>query len=322
MQFYQKRSFGKLVSDTFIFFKENGGNYFKNFILLNGLLLILLVIAFIFGYRELFSQLFGSNLGGESFHFEAYFQENQGMLIALSILIFILFLALLIISYSFPVFYMKRRSETGSNKIKADDILSDVKNNIGRLLKLWLGIIFIIFPAVLIIYSLTSLLIFIVIGMLLLLLITPAIMNMINFLMYDYLHADKNFFQALGYAIKSQFSYSGGHGKTPFWKYWGSACVIYIIIQTATSIFTTIPMLIYMMTTFIIPEAQGTFDESSVESSMGAVFFLIYGVSMLVSFLMMNVLYINTGFLYYDSRIDLHREVDLTEIESIGTNEE
>src|SRR5690625_1657832 len=131
MQFYQKRSFGKLVSDTFIFFKENGGNYFKNFILLNGLLLILLVVVFIFGYRELFSQLFGPNIGGESFYFEAYFLENQSLLIILSILVFILFLALMIISYSFPVFYMKRRSESGNNKIKADDILSDIKNNVG-----------------------------------------------------------------------------------------------------------------------------------------------------------------------------------------------
>ena len=322
MQFYQKRTFGKLVSDTFIFFKENGGNYFKNFILLNGLLLILLVVVFIFGYRELFSQLFGPNIGGESFHLEAYFLENQGMLIALSILVFILFLALMIISYSYPIFYMKRRSETGSNKIKADDILSDIKSNIGRLLKLWLGIIFILFPAIIILYGLSSLLMFILIGFLLILLITPAIMNVMIFLMYDYLHTDKNFFQALGYAIQSQFSYPKGHGKTPFWKYWGSATVIYIIIQTATSIFTTIPMVIYMMSNFIVPEAQGTFDESSFENSMGAVFFIIYGVSILVSFLMMNVLYVNTGFLYYDSRVDLHREVDLTEIDSIGTNEE
>lgn len=317
MQFYQKRTFGRLVSDTFIFFKENGGNYFKNFILLNGLLLILLVVLFIFGYRELFSQLFGSNIGGESFHLEAYFLENQVMLITLSVLVFILFLALLIISYSFPVFYMKRRSESGSNKIKADDILSDIKNNIGRLLRLWLGIIFILFPAIIILYAITSLLIFIVIGLLLILLITPAIMNVVNFLMYDYLHTDKNFFQALGYAIKSQFSYPSGHGKTPFWKYWGSATVIYIVIQTATSIFTTIPMVIYMVTSFISPDSQGSFGESS----MGTVFFIIYGVAILVSFLMMNVMYVNTGFLYYDSRIDLHREVDLTEIDTIGTDE-
>lgn len=36
MQFYKKRDFGALISDTFTFFKENGKNYFKNYILLNG----------------------------------------------------------------------------------------------------------------------------------------------------------------------------------------------------------------------------------------------------------------------------------------------
>jgi hypothetical protein len=60
-QFYKKRDFGTLISDTFLFFKENGKNYFKNYILINGLLLILLVVIIAFGYHELFGQIFGGN---------------------------------------------------------------------------------------------------------------------------------------------------------------------------------------------------------------------------------------------------------------------
>lgn len=321
MQFYQKRNFGKLVSDTFIFFKENGRNYFKNFFLLNGLLLILLVIVFLFGYRELFSQLFGSNIWGEAFHFEAYFQENQSMLIIISILIFILFLALLILSYSYPIFYMKRRSESGSNKIKVDDILNDIKSNIGRLSKLWLGLIFIVFPTALVIFSTSYLLVFLVIGFFLLLLVMPAVMNVVNFLMYDYLHTDKRFFKALGYAIQSQFSYPKGHDKTPFWKYWGSTSVIYFIMQTATSILTFLPMVIYFMTAFVIPESTGELQGDPFSDGLNVVFYVLYAVSILVSFIVMNVLFVNAGLLYYDSRTDLHREIDLSEIDTIGIHE-
>jgi hypothetical protein len=35
----------------------------------------------------------------------------------------------------------------------------------------------------------------------------------------------------------------------------------------------------------------------------------------------MNLNYVNAGLMYYDSRLDLHRNEDFTEIESIGINE-
>ena len=134
IQFYKKRDFGELISDTFTFFKENGKNYFKNYILINGLLLILMVVIFVVGYRELFSQMFSSNSNGQNFYFQTYFQENQAMLILVGVAVFILFLLSTIVSYSYPVLYMKRLSETGNPNIKADELLSDIKNNTGRFL--------------------------------------------------------------------------------------------------------------------------------------------------------------------------------------------
>ncbi|WP_449401577.1 hypothetical protein [Chryseobacterium wanjuense] len=41
----------------------------------------------------------------------------------------------------------------------------------------------------------------------------------------------------------------------------------------------------------------------------------------MVSTLLMNVLYINSGLMYYDSRTDLHQKMELAEIETIGINE-
>lgn len=321
MQFYKKRSFGELVSDSFLFFKENGKNYFKNYILINGLLLILLVVTFIFGYKELFSQLFGSNIGGEAYHLENYFLENQTMLILVSILVFILFIALLMVSLSYPVLYMKRWSETRNKNIKADDILNDIKSNLGRYLKLLLGLIFIVFPALTIIWSISYVLIFIVIGFFLLLLVMPASSNIINFLVFDYFHTDKGFFASLGYAIKAQFAYPQGNGKTPFWKYWGATAIIYMIIQTITSIVTIIPMFLFIMSSFIIPESNGTLQQNPLDDNFGVLFFVFYALSIIFSFIVMNVLYVNAGLQYYDSRTDLHREENLSEIDMIGEYE-
>lgn len=320
MQFYQKRDFGQFISDTFAFFKEHGKNYFKNYLLINGILLILMVIIFVFGYRELFSQMMGSNTSGQNYYFEAYFQENSAMLILVSTIVFILFLAVTMVSYSYPILYLKRLTETGNKNIKADDILSDLKNNIGRFLILFLGLFFIVTPLAMIVFGLTVVLMFILIGFFLLILLGPVLMNVVNFLMFDYFNTKKGFFESLSYAVRAQFSYKNGREKSPFWKYWGSTIVMYFIIQTVASIFTMIPMMFIFGGMMTIPES-GELQQNPFEGAMGIFIFILYGVSLLFSFLMINVIFVNSGLQYYDSRTDLHRNVDLSEIDTIGTHE-
>ena len=320
MQFYQKRDFGAFISDTFAFFKEHGKNYFKNYLLINGILLILMVVIFVFGYRELFSQMMGSNTSGQNYYFEAYFQENSAMLILISTIVFILFLAVTMVSYSYPILYLKRLSETGNKNIKADDILSDLKNNIGRFLILFLGLFFIVTPLAMIVFGLTVVLMFILIGFFLLILLGPALMNVVNFLMFDYFNTKKGFFESLSYAVRAQFSYKNGREKSPFWKYWGSTIVMYFIIQTITSIFTMIPMMFIFGGMMTIPQT-GELQQNPFEGSMGIFIYILYGVSLVFSFLMINVIFVNSGLQYYDSRTDLHRNVDLSEIDTIGTHE-
>jgi len=319
MQFYKKRDFGAFISDTFLFFKENGRNYFKNYLLINGLLLILLVFIFVFGYRELFSQMLGSNTGGQNYYFEAYFQQNSTMLILVSTIAFILFLAVIMVSYSYPILYMKRLSETGNKNIKADEILSDLKNNTGRFVKFFFGLVFIIAPLAMIIFGISFMLIVLLIGFFLLILLGPAMMNVINFLMFDYFHTKKGFFESLSYAVRAQFSYKRGREKSPFWKYWGSTAVIYLMIQMISGVFTFIPLLLVMGGMYTVP--QNGVDDNPFQGTIGVLFFIIYGISILVSFIMINVVFINAGLQYYDSRTDLHRNVDLSEIDTIGTHE-
>ena len=319
MQFYQKRNFGTIVSDTFTFFKENGKNYFKNYIFINGLLLILMVAIFVFGYRELFSQILGSNTAGQNYYFEAYFEENGVMLIIVSLLVFILFMLVTIVSYSYPILYLKRLSETGNKNIKADELLRDIKNGSGRFLILFLGLIFIVTPLATIVIGFSYVLVLLLIGVPLLILAMPTLMNIVNFLMFDYLHTHKGFFESLSYALKSQFSYQNTNEKSPFWKYWGSTVIMYLIIQVIMSVFTAIPMVILIGTMYTTQQAGGV-QENPFAGTMGILFFLIYGVAILGSFLLMNFMFVSSGLQYYDSRTDLHRKVGFTEIDTIGTN--
>lgn len=319
MQFYKKRDFGAFITDSFTFFKLYGKNYFKNYILLNGLLLILMVTIFIFGYRELFMQIFGSNMSGESYYFESYFEDNIGMFIVIGVITFLLFMTMMIVNYLFPVFYLKRLAQ-GETKIKTDDIFGDFKKNAGRIGKLLLGLIFIVTPIAIIIIGISYALMLVIIGFFLLLLIFPVVINVINFLMYDYFNSNRGFFESLSYSIRSQFSYANNREGSPFWKYWGATIVILIILYVITTVFTMIPMIFFMLKiTTMAPD--GNFEQNPFSGSFGILIFVMYGVSTLISFFLSNILYVNSGLMYYDSRRDFHQKVELEEIETIGINE-
>lgn len=319
MEFYKKRDFGTVIGDSFNFFKLYGKNYFKNYLLINGLLLIIMVVVVVFGYRELFQAVLGSNLSGQSTYLETYFNDNMGLLLGVSTVTMILFSVLMIINYLFPVFYVKRIA-SGQKTISTDEIMSDFKTNIKKIGKLCLGMIFIVGPLSILLIGFTYALILVIIGIFLLLFVFPTLYNVVTFLMYDYFNSQRGFFESLSYSIRSQFSYANGREKSPYWKYWGSTIIISIILYIISTIFTMIPMLL-MYSSLLTSPSNSSLEQDPFSGSMGIFIFVIYGISMLVSLILSNLLYVSVGFLYYDSRTDLHQEVKFAEIESIGINE-
>ncbi|CAA7194222.1 hypothetical protein CHRY9293_00556 [Chryseobacterium potabilaquae] len=319
MQFYKKRDFGTFISDTFNFFKIYGRNYFKSYILINGLLLILLIVVGVFGFKELFGQLFGSNLGGNTYYFEEYFQNNWGMLIITGILMFLLYSALMIVNFLFPVFYLNRAAH-GQSIIKTDEIVGDFRKNAGKIFKLYVGLTFLVIPVSMVILGISYILIFILIGLIIMLFITPTLFNMITFLSYDYFNSNRGFFESLSYSLRSQFSYTNGRESSPYWKYWGSTLILGIIYYVISLIFTFVPMMLFYGSLFT-STPDGSFEQNPFGGTFGVVIFVIYGISAIFSFLAMNILYINSGLIYYDSRTDLHQKIELAEIDTIGSHE-
>lgn len=321
MQFYKLRDFGTLVSDTFNFFKIYGKNYAKNYFLLNGIPLILLVLIFVVGYREFFSHLLGMQNNGDSYYFERFFAENIGLLIFAVVLMFILGITVSVINYSFPVFYLNRVSNLTHSEVKTDDLLSDLRKNINKLFILILGLMFLLTPIFLVIFGLSIVLIFVVIGIFLLFMLIPAFVNVVNFLFYDYLLTNKKFMDAFSFSFRAQFAYPRGSYPSPFWKYWGTTAAIYLIMYVISMIFTMIPYFIFFGALYSIPTGGGNFEQNPMEGTMGIVFFLIYGISILFSFIMMNFLTVACGLMYFDNRVDLHQKVHIEEIDTIGKNE-
>lgn len=318
MQFYKKRDFGALISDTFNFVKLYGKNYFKNYFVINGLLIILMVVLVFFGFKNIFSLIF-EGIGGNSASIGRYFLENIVQIIFTSLFIFLVFILISVVNYSYPVLYLKRLTETGNKNIAVDEIMSDVKKNIGKIFKLFLGFVFIIIPLYLAVYGLGYTMTYRIQGLyfLLFIFLTPVMTNVVNFLIYDYFNREKGFFSSLSYAIRSQFSYQQYNQKSPFWKYWGTTVILYILQQVVAYAFAFILV-------FIIILSLGL----SLNMSSAETFYITLGLTVMaypliiiISLIMSNFISLCSGFMYYDSRTDLHREMDLTEIDSIGRDE-
>lgn len=322
MQLYKRRNFGMLISDTFAFLKENGKNYFKNYLLLNGPIITILVAMYILGYRSVFAQAFDANLNGNSFYFEEYFQESSfafGLLFA--VFIFLFFSCILVIS-TYPVMYMKRYGEARGTVISINDIIGDMRANVGRFLLFLLGMSFLVMPVAFALLGISVVLIFILVGFFLMLVLVPMIMNVVNFTLFDYLHTRKGFFSSLSYAMRSQFSYSSGNLRSPFWKYVASSAVILFIIQIVSGLFSVVPLLLMYGSVLTVPTEVRTGSIGEFfNSGMGLAYFIINGIVMVVMLLLYNLIYINAGLMYYDSRIDLHRAEDFLEIDTIGKSE-
>lgn len=312
MQFYKRRNFGELISDTFNFFKIYGRNYFSGFITINGIFLILFLIVISLGYYELIGQLLGGNMSGQQFYFEEYFNQNTEVLILVTLLVFLMAILLNFVNYSFPVLYMKRISETAATSVSVHQMTEDLKKYISKFLIFAFISFIIIIPLAVLVVFLSTLLMLILIGFLLLIFIIPAIINIVNFAFYDYYHQQNSIFTAIKNGFKIQFS--------DFFKYWGSTAVIYLLVQIISSIFISIPMMLFGMGIFFISPESNLLESS--DSVYIIIVMVIYSISILVTLLLMNLIYINTGLMYYDSRKDLYREVQFGEIDEIGKNEE
>lgn len=318
MQFYKKRDFGALISDTFNFVKLYGKNYFKNYFVINGLLIILMAVLVFFGFKNFFSLIF-EGIGGNSASIGRYFLENIMQIIFTFLFIFLVFILISVVNYSYPVLYLKRLTETGNKNITVDEIMSDVKKNIGKIFKLFLGFVFIIIPLYLAVYGLSYTVTYRIQGLyfLLFVFLTPVMTNVVNFLIYDYFNRGKGFFSSLSYAIRSQFSYQQYNQKSPFWKYWGTTMILYILQQVVAY------ALAFILVFIIILSLGLSLNMSSAETfyiTLGLTV-MAYPLIIIISLIMSNFISLCSGFMYYDSRTDLHREMDLTEIDSIGRDE-
>ncbi|WP_413511803.1 hypothetical protein [Myroides odoratus] len=312
---FQKRDFSSLVSDTFTFLKLEGKNYFKHFFKLCGIPLFL-VLIFIYLLADMgISTAVSANyqrVTDPDLIFKTLFEEHLGLAILALLGIFVVGIILGIVCYSFPALYLKNMAETEPGQADQSTIGKQIMEKLGAIIVFGLGTTFLILPLILILAFVSTLLVFILIGIPILLLMIPTMYAVLTLAYYEYLTKNVGFFQAYGTAIRFV--------RYNFWSIIGNTFIFYMV----TTLITLIPS---MLIQFVILGGSVLFDTENLENSMmvsaitwGVV--LLYFVYILLATFAQNIMFINQGIIYYSEREKVENRFTKSKIDSIGSNNE
>jgi MFS family permease len=310
-QLYKARNFSSLINDTFSFFRQSGRNYFKNYFIINGgLLLILIVLCFLVG-KVFFERLFsGLASPGSQDMLEEYFYANAGYFIAAGIITGILIIIITIINYSYPVIYMGLAEKHERPETK--QILAVFKAKLGRILLF--GVLFFItfLPLGVVIGLFSMLMIAIIIGIPVAIILFAAYSCWIYLSFFEYLNNGGGYFDAMKTGWKMLFK--------NFWPHMGSTAIIYIMIYVIQGIITFIPYMIgiaMMIISQTAPAGDSARDENfSIVGLLMLVAMILY---ILLAYILGNVVMVSHGMIYYSCREQNENQSLHSEIELIGT---
>ncbi|MDO4880903.1 MAG: hypothetical protein Q3983_06455 [Capnocytophaga sp.] len=218
--FYKKRNFNAYINDTFSFFKIYAKNFFTNYLIINGAMMLAIGLICTFGLIYLGN--FWNSSVSSVFSIFYFF-----------IIILLLFLFFFLLMQCFPIAYLElAEKEPYRKEFSAKEIFNLIQQMLGRMFVFGLLSIFIIYIPFFIIYALVSLIPLLgffggmFLGVLITLFSTQAALLFVK---------DKiGYFEALVKA-KDQIS-------ERFWEKWGGTAVMNLIVSTFSMIIIIIPV--------------------------------------------------------------------------------
>ena len=312
-QLFKKRKFSDYISDTFTFFKENGKHFLTHYFIINGALLLILLVLTYFLFKVYFEVIF-SSIGTNVPNFlEDYFNNNIGLIIGIFFFFIIVLLFVSLISYSYPIIYLQLFAKNKGPHFATREMIQLLKAKLGKMILFFLVLIGLSLTVGLLIMALLVALFFVVIGIPLAFILLPALIVFIQMSFYDYLNEEIGIFEAFGRGLKKL--------KQNFWPITGSTIVMYVIIQTVSSIFIAIPYIFGMIQLFTDVQSSGSPEADSL-SFFGIMMVVVMCISILASFILNNIMVVNSGIIYYSLRDENENISVLSDIDLIGTDEE
>jgi len=301
-QLYKKRDFSSYIGDSMNFLKVYGKNFLRNYIIINGGLLLLLIVLYYFTFKDIFANMYNE----EALSTWINYQDNIVMFIVMMLLFFVVTLLFAVTSVAYPIAYIRLVDKTDKDTFTASEVFAEVKSYFGQILIFGFISVFVMTPLLLIFNMVVA-----VFGIILLELplVASIILSMAWSLqaLYVYLSEEVGYFAALGRAWKIIFG--------NFWHILGSSVAVYILILVINSVVSIVPT-ITMLGSYISTGANPS------QMIMPSYMVIINVISMILTYILMNIFYVHQAMVYYGSLEERENVNSLSEIDSIGQNEE
>jgi hypothetical protein len=314
-ELYKKRDLSANFSDTTAFFKTFGKHYFKNYLVINGIFLMVLVVLIYFISKVYMEVLFSgiSNAQNNPNYLMDYFNNNMALIAGGFLITFLLIVILSMLNISFPVIYLRLVEKTNSDNFSTQEIINGLKSNIGKMIVFFLGSLFIIMPLAIIVFGLLFLLCFILIGIPLIIIVGSAFMSWITLSYYEYILKDVGYFKA----VTNGFSMV----KQQFWTIVGTTFLMMMLAQIIQGLITMIPYVLSMIWMLVSSEnMQTTTSRNDTFSTLGILFAVIMVFSVLLSYIFNNFILVNQGLIYYGLQEEKENNSTKSQIDLIGTD--
>ncbi|MDC9723045.1 MAG: hypothetical protein PSN34_09780 [Urechidicola sp.] len=310
MQLYNSRTFGEFFQDTFLFAKENGKHYFKNYFITNGVFLLMLLLVGYFFSKFYLDVIFGGLINNNSQSFENQLFDNSFMAAILLFIVIIVALVAGVFSYSYTPIYLKLYEENSDLSFDAKDIIRLYKQNLLKLLIFILSGLLLSIPILIVAAIISFILTVTIIGMLLLPAVVAAISIFYYFALSNYLMSESN--------ILESFSYAWTLMRIKLWSAIGSVGLFYLMCYIAQNIVIIVPY-IFGLTSFYATNSTPSSDET--QSSLTLIMLLVFFLSYIVSVILNNFIQMNHGIVYYSLKEENENINTKSIIDQIGKSE-
>lgn len=305
-QLYKKRRFGEIINDTFTFFRVTGKNYYTNFLKISGGFILIILLLFYLAADVFFKNLLsGMRTPTQQQMLSAYFDDNFGLFLVAGIVCALLLILVTAITYAYPVVYM-RIMENGETPA-TPQLIKGLKSVFGRIVKFILFTFITFVPIAAILGVICVLLIAIIIGIPVAILVFSFLSCWMSLTFYDYLNNEHGYFTAMKNGYNLLF--------VNFWAHSGSTAIFYIMIYMAQSV---VSVVFYVIGSLFVMMDSTPETLNSNFSSLGIIMLFSLLISIVLSYLLTNILMVNQGIIYYSSKEVNENNALKDEIDLIG----
>ncbi|MCH2196381.1 hypothetical protein [Kordia sp.] len=206
-QLYKSRDFGLFFKDTFDFLKLHGAHFFKNYLIVNGFFLVILIGMSYLLHSELAEmQVLGLlDENNEEVLFD-YLRRHSSSFITYGIFYVLLGAFVGILNYSYVPFYFKLYEKHQGANFSYKEISNALFSNFGKLIKFILATILISIPLLIATSIVMAILTFTLIGIPFILFVVAFISLFYHSAIMEYIKSDnKGVFDCYGYSLQLCF---------------------------------------------------------------------------------------------------------------------